>query len=38
MFVWWVRGLARPTPFFDDQTKAPRALPCVLTRSESAAL
>src|SRR5882724_7717015 len=28
---WWVRGLARPTPFFDDQTKAPCAVPRVLT-------
>lgn len=35
---WWVRGLNRPTPFFDDQTKAPRALPRVLTRSERAIL
>jgi hypothetical protein len=31
---WWVRGLARPTPFFDDRTKAPPATPCVLTRRE----
>jgi hypothetical protein len=38
MLVWWVRGLARPTPFFDDRTKAPRAVPRVLTRSERAAL
>jgi hypothetical protein len=35
---WWVRGLARPTPFFDDRTKAPRAVPRVLTRSERGAL
>ena len=28
---WWVHGLARPTPFFDDRTKAPRALPRMLT-------
>jgi hypothetical protein len=35
---WWVRGLARPTPFFDDRTKAPRAVPRELTRSERAAL
>jgi hypothetical protein len=36
MLAWWVRGLARPTPFFDDRTKAPRAVPRVLTRSERA--
>jgi hypothetical protein len=35
---WWVRGLNRPTPFFDDRTKAPRAVPRVLTPSERAAL
>jgi hypothetical protein len=35
---WWVRGLAWPTPFFDDRTKAPRAVPRVLTPSERAAL
>ncbi len=35
---WWVRGLARPTPFFDDRTKAPRAVPRVLTPGERAAL
>jgi hypothetical protein len=34
MLGWWVRGLGRPTPFFDDRTKAPRAVPHVLTRSE----
>ena len=34
---WWVRGLARPLPFFDDRTKAPRAVPRVLTRSERSA-
>jgi Family of unknown function (DUF6151) len=31
---WWVRGLGQPTPFFDDRTRAPRAVPYVLTRSE----
>jgi len=31
-----MRGLGRPTPFFDDWTKAPRAVPRVLTRSERA--
>jgi hypothetical protein len=35
---WWARGLGRPTPFFDDRTKAPRATPRVLTQSERAAL
>jgi hypothetical protein len=35
---WWLRGLARPNPFFDDRTGAPRSVPCVLTRSERAAL
>ena len=37
-FGWWVRGLGRPTPFFDDRTKAPCAVPRVLTPSERAAL
>src|SRR5262249_13795736 len=27
MFGWWMRGLARPTPFFDDSTKAPCSAP-----------
>ena len=27
---WWVRGLNRPTPFFDQRTNAPRAAPQVL--------
>jgi len=35
---WWVRGLGRPTPFFDDRTKFPLAVPRVLTASERAAL
>jgi len=38
MFGWWMRGLARPTPFFDDSTNAPCSAPRVLTRSERAAL
>ena len=37
MLAWWVRGLARPSPVFDDQTGAPRAVPRVLTPSERAA-
>src|SRR4030095_190193 len=35
---WWWRGLAQPTPFFDDRTKAPRSVPLVLTSSERAVL
>jgi len=35
---WWMRGLARPTPFFDAQTNAPRSVPRVLTPGERAAL
>jgi len=34
---WMVRGVNRPTPFFDDRTRAPRAVPHVLTESERAA-
>jgi hypothetical protein len=33
---WWLRGLGRPTPFFDDFTKAPLSAPHMLTRSERA--
>ena len=29
---WLVRGLNRPTPFFDDRTKAPRAVPRVVPK------
>jgi hypothetical protein len=35
---WWVLGLARPSPFFDDRTGAPRSIPHVLTPSERARL
>ena len=38
IFSWWVLGLGRPSPLFDAHTDAPRAVPCVLTRSERAAL
>ena len=38
MFGWWMGGLARPNPFFDDQTNTPTAAPRVLTSSERAAL
>jgi hypothetical protein len=24
---WWIRGLGRPSPFFDDLTDAPRSVP-----------
>ncbi len=34
---WWLQGLARPNPFFDDRTSAPRSVPVVLTRAERAA-
>jgi hypothetical protein len=33
---WWARGLARPSPFFDDSTKAPRAVPRMLTPDDRA--
>jgi hypothetical protein len=36
MLDWWVRGLVRPSPFFDERTGAPRAEPRVLTRGERA--
>jgi hypothetical protein len=35
---WWVRGLARPSPFFEERTGAPRAEPRVLVRGEPEAL
>jgi hypothetical protein len=38
MLGWWLRGLGRPNPFFDDRTNAPRSVPRVLTPSERAAL
>jgi hypothetical protein len=34
---WWMRGLNRPTPFFDDRTGTPRAVPRVPTEGERAA-
>lgn len=30
MLSWWVLGLARPSPFFDERTKAPRVAPRVI--------
>jgi len=38
MLGWWVQGLARPSPFYDDRTNAPRSVPRVLAPSERAAL
>ena len=38
IFGWWVLGLGRPSPLFDDRTNAPLAVPRVLTRCERAAL
>jgi hypothetical protein len=38
MLGWWLQGLARPSPFYDDRTKAPRSVPRVLAPSERAAL
>lgn len=35
---WSLRGLGRPTPFFDAKTGAPRSPPRVLSASERAAL
>jgi hypothetical protein len=35
MLGWWLRGLSRPSPFFDEHTGAPRAEPQVLTRGGS---
>jgi hypothetical protein len=35
---WWVRGLARPNPFFDERTNAALSTPHTLTPSECAAL
>src|SRR5262249_14479911 len=35
---WWLRGLGRPNPFFDDRTGAPRSAPRVLTPAERDAL
>ena len=35
---WWLGGLGRPNPFFDDQTNAPICEPRVVTPSERVAL
>ena len=34
---WWVGGLGRPNPFFDNRTGAPLSAPRVLTPSERSA-
>jgi uncharacterized protein DUF6151 len=33
---WWLRGLGRPHPFFDDRTGVPLAVPRILTLDERA--
>ena len=33
---WWLRGLGRPSPFFDARTNAPLSVPRVLAPSERA--
>ena len=38
MLGWWLCGLGRPSPFFDDRTNAPRSVPRALTPVERAAL
>ena len=35
---WWLRGLGRPNPFFDNQTNAPLSVPRLLTPSGRDAL
>jgi hypothetical protein len=35
---WWLHGLGRPNPFFDDQTNAPLSVPRVFTPDERATL
>jgi hypothetical protein len=32
---WWVSGLGRPNPFFDDRTNVPLSAPRVLAPGES---
>jgi hypothetical protein len=33
MIGWWARGLARPSPFFDERTGAPRSEPLLLIQN-----
>jgi hypothetical protein len=35
---WWLRGIGRPSPFFDDHANAPLCAPRILTAGERAAL
>jgi hypothetical protein len=35
---WWMRGLGRPNPFFDERTNAPISAPHVLTPRERGGL
>jgi hypothetical protein len=35
---WWLRGLGRPNPFFDERTNAPLSVPRIFTPNERAAL
>ena len=35
---WWLTGAGSPSPFFDDQTRAPRVAPRVLPAEERRAL
>ena len=35
---WWIAGRGTPSPFFDEKTKEPRALPHVLSAAEREAL
>jgi hypothetical protein len=38
LLAWWLRGLARPTPFFDPRSGAPRVAPQVIGGAELEAL
>lgn len=38
LLTWWLRGLNRPSPFFDEQTNDPLSAPRFFTASERAAL
>lgn len=35
---WWLRGLGKPNPFFDNRTNVPLAVPLILTPDERASL
>lgn len=38
IFGWWIGGLGKPNPFFDENTKAPLSAPQMLTPGERTAL